>query len=199
MRALVLLIACTFCFISCKQGKQPLKGETKFQRELNAEFKDATKSPLTESDRKHFKGLEFFKFDSTYIVTAQLERTPQAKPFKMKTTTSRNPEYVEYGQLHFKLKGQSRSLTVYQNLELITQKGYETYLFLPFLDETNGFETYGGGRYIDTKIPSNNTIVIDFNSAYNPYCAYNEKYSCPIVPRQNYLKIRVEAGVKKFK
>jgi uncharacterized protein (DUF1684 family) len=79
------------------------------------------------------------------------------------------------------------------------QEGMEDYLFLPFLDETNGFETYGGGRYLDLRIPVGDTIEIDFNTAYNPFCAYNEKYSCPIVPRENYLQTRIEAGVKAFK
>jgi uncharacterized protein (DUF1684 family) len=71
--------------------------------------------------------------------------------------------------------------------------------FLPFTDETNGMESYGGGRYIDLNVPKGNKLIIDFNSAYNPYCAYNDKYSCPIVPRENYLKTRIEAGVKTFK
>jgi uncharacterized protein (DUF1684 family) len=71
-------------------------------------------------------------------------------------------------------------------------------LFLPFLDNTNGDTTYGGGRYIDLRIPEGDTIEIDFNKAYNPYCAYNSRYSCPIVPRENYLDTNIEAGVKKF-
>ena len=79
------------------------------------------------------------------------------------------------------------------------EEGYEDYLFLPFLDDTNGEESYGGGRYIDCRIPEGDTIEIDFNKAYNPYCAYNENYSCPIVPRENYLAIEVKAGVKVFK
>ena len=76
---------------------------------------------------------------------------------------------------------------------------YRDYLFLPFLDATNGIETYGGGRYIDLTIPESNQITIDFNKSYNPYCAYNEKFSCPIVPRENYLSLKVNAGVKRFK
>jgi uncharacterized protein (DUF1684 family) len=71
-------------------------------------------------------------------------------------------------------------------------------LFLPFLDNSNGGDSYGGGRYIDLRIPSDNELDIDFNTAYNPYCAYNEKYSCPIVPRVNYLDLEVRAGVKVF-
>ncbi len=195
---LSLVVLSLFMLVGCTQKKRPLHGETEFQRQLNADYKDATKSPLKDKDRKEFTGLDFFKFDSTYAVTAQFKRTPEAEPFKMKTTTERLPVYLKYGELHFTLKGKAFRLNIYQNQELMREAGYEDYLFLPFLDETNSFESYGGGRYIDARIPEGDTFVIDFNTAYNPYCAYNEKYSCPIVPRENYLKIRVEAGVKAF-
>ena len=90
-------------------------------------------------------------------------------------------------------------MTVCQSMELLEEEGYESYLCLPFLDETNGSETYGGGRYIDLNIPEGDSLELDFNRAYNPYCVYNKKYSCPLVPRQNYLKTKVRAGVKDFK
>ncbi|WP_406683314.1 DUF1684 domain-containing protein [Seonamhaeicola sp. MEBiC1930] len=184
---------------ACAQDKKPIQGETDYQREQNAKFKDATQSPLTAKGLKNFKSLDFFKFDSTYVVRARFTRTPYTKPFKMKTTTNRLPEYVKYGELSFVLKGKELKLNIYQNQGLINQEGYEDYLFLPFLDETNGNESYGGGRYLDARIPKGDTMLIDFNKAYNPYCAYNSKYSCPLVPRQNYLKVRVEAGVKVYK
>lgn len=117
----------------------------------------------------------------------------------MKTTTSRVSEERVFGVLTFELKGKQFELNVYQGKEMMTTKGYEDYLFLPFLDDTNGDTTYGGGRYIDLRIPEGDSIEIDFNTAYNPYCVYNAKYSCPIVPRQNYVAIKVEAGVKAFK
>jgi uncharacterized protein (DUF1684 family) len=185
--------------MSCAQEKQALKGDTDWQREQNADFKDATKSPLKEKDRKTFKGLDFFVVDSSFVVTAKLTRTPEAKAFKMKTTTERLPDYKQYGIITFKIKDKEYQLNIYQNLGLLTQEGYEDYLFLPFLDNTNGEESYGGGRYTEARIPEGDTIIIDFNTAYNPYCAYNKKYSCPIVPRDNYLDTRVEAGVKAFK
>ena len=166
---------------------------------MNADFKDATKSPLKDTDRKKFKGLEFFKFDSIYMVKASLMRTPEAKPFKMKTTTERLPDYVKYGVVSFELNGEKHELNIYQNLGLLEKPGYEDYLFLPFLDNTNGEESYGGGRYVEARIPEGNEVLIDFNTAYNPYCAYNEKYSCPIVPRENTLNTRIESGVKAFK
>ena len=184
--------------LSCGQKKQPLLGKTEWQKEINADFKDATTSPLNEKDRKTFVGLEFFAFDSTYVVTATLTRTPDEKPFKMKTTTDRLPNYVKYGVIEFQLKGKTNQLNIYQNLDLLNKEGYEDYLFLPFLDNTNGDTSYGGGRYVESSIPEGDKITIDFNKAYNPYCVYNDKYSCPIVPRVNYLPLLVEAGVKIF-
>ena len=191
-----------FCFaitmLSCAQDKQPILGETEWQKEMNAEYKDASTSPLKKKDRSDFKSLDFFKFDSTYVVTATLKRTPNTEWFKMKTTTSRESEERIFGILTFQLKEKTFSLNVYQGKELMKDEDFKDYLFLPFLDNTNGDTTYGGGRNIDLRIPEGDTIEIDFNKAYNPYCAYNERYSCPIVPRENYLDTKIEAGVKKF-
>ena len=181
--------------VSCSQEKKQILGETEYQKELNAFFKDASTSPLKDKDRKDFEGLEFFKFDSTYIVQSILKRTPDAQPFEMKTSTSRLPVYKVFGELDFKLKGQQFKLNIYQNVD----SEDKDYLFLPFLDDTNGVTSYSGGRYIEISIPEGNTIQIDFNEAFNPYCAYNDKYSCPIVPRANYLPIKVKAGVKVYK
>lgn len=194
----ILLLFLAISALTCAQDKEPLLGETDWQRQMNADFKDATKSPLKDRDRKDFKGLDFFKFDSAYVVKAKLKRTPDEKPFKMKTTTERLANYVKYGVITFDLKGNQHELNIYQNLDLLEKPGYEDYLFLPFLDNTNGEESYSGGRYVEARIPNDDTILIDFNTAYNPYCAYNEKYSCPIVPRVNYLDAEVKAGVKAF-
>lgn len=198
MKSILSVLFVVICVLGCGEGKKPLKGETTFQRELNAEFKDASKSPLKKKDLKTFEGLDFFKFDANYVVKARLERTPNSEWFNMRTTTSRVSKERIYGVLHFELKGDVYQLNVFQGAETMQEEGMEDYLFLPFLDETNGIETYGGGRYIDLRIPKGDTLEIDFNTAYNPFCAYNEVYSCPIVPRENYLKTRVEAGVKAF-
>ena len=182
MKIYITLFSLVFCLLGCAQKKRPIQGETEFQRELNAEYKDASTSPLKDKDRKHFEGLDFFRIDSSYVVTATLKRTPNSEWFNMKTTTDRVSKERVYGVLHFQLKGNKYQLNVYQAQELMNKAGYEDYLFLPFLDETNGIESYGGGRYIDARIPKGDTVIIDFNNSYNPYCAYNDKYSCPIVP-----------------
>ena len=136
--------------------------------------------------------------DLGFIVVATFSRTNNEKVFQMKTSTDRLPEYKKYGVLHFTLDGKKLSLNVYQNMELTKKAGYEEYLFLPFSDKTNGHESYIGGRYIDMRIQEGSSWMIDFNKAYNPYCAYNYKYSCPIVPLDNDLPIEIKAGVKKF-
>jgi uncharacterized protein (DUF1684 family) len=186
-------------FIGCAQEKELILGETVFQKQLNAEYKDASKSPLKSKDLKFFKGLDFFKFDSSYVVKATLKPTPDTEWFNMKTTTDRLSKERVFGVLSFELQGQSFQLNVYQGQELMQTEGFKDYLFLPFIDNSNGSSTYAGGRYIDLRIPKGDTLEIDFNTAYNPYCAYNEKYSCPIVPRVNYLDLEIEAGVKAFK
>ena len=169
-----------------------------FQANLNAEFKDPEKSPLPDRFRKDFESLDFFPADTTYSIEARFVRTPDALPFLMATTTDRKSKEVVYGVAHFSLNGKEHQLEVYQSEELILEEGYEDYLFLPFTDLTNGEETYGGGRYLDLKIPTGNTILLDFNRAYNPYCVYNKKFSCPLVPNVNYLDIEIRAGVKDF-
>jgi hypothetical protein len=194
-----IFIAFIAVFImSCTQEKRPILGETDYQKEQNAKFKDATTSPLTDKDRKDFNGLDFFKFDSTYIVKATLKRTPDSEWFNMKTTTERLSKERIFGILTFEINGETFNLNVYQGEENMQTEGLEDYLFLPFLDDTNGEESYGGGRYIDLRIPESDTMTIDFNRAYNPLCVYNEKFSCPIVPRVNYLPIEIKAGVKMY-
>ena len=170
-----------------------------FQKKMNEEFKDPETSPLPDRFRKDFTTLDFYEPDTTYRIIAKFTRTPEALPFMMPTTTERQTEEVVFGIITFSLKGRTHKLEVYQNQELMQQEKYRDYLFLPFADLTNGEETYGGGRYLDLTIPTGDTILLDFNKAYNPYCAYNPKYSCPLVPKQNRLDIEITAGVKAFK
>lgn len=170
-----------------------------FQKKLNSEFKDEKESPLTEDDRNAFTTLDFFPIDTSFIVVAKLELVKDPVSFKMKTTTDRLPVYRTYAKASFELKGKQYVLNLYQNENLMAAGELQDYLFLPFTDKTNGSSSYGGGRFIDLKIPKKELITIDFNQAYNPYCAYNHKYSCPIPPSENHLDLLVEAGVKNYK
>jgi uncharacterized protein len=193
------VVISTFMIFTCNNGKRPVVGATDFQREMNAKFKDVTTSPLSASDLKVFKNLNFFELDSTFVVTGVLKRTPNAEFFEMKTTTNRLSRERVFGIITVNLQNKRYRLNVYQGEENMQSLGNKDYLFLPFIDDTNGEESYAGGRYIDLRIPEGDSIVIDFNKAYNPYCDYNTKFSCPIVPRENYIDIPVKAGLKKFK
>jgi uncharacterized protein (DUF1684 family) len=184
--------------IGFAQGNLDVKSVEKFQKEINVEYADAKTSPLTAADLAIFKSLDFYPINEKFFVTATFVRTEKEKPFGMKTSTERTPTYIKYGEVHFSIDGQALKLNVYKNIELSKKKEFKDYLFLPFSDLTSGNESYIGGKYIDLKIPKGNTIPIDFNTSYNPYCAYNHKYSCPIVPLENDLNIEIRAGVKKF-
>lgn len=168
------------------------------QIELNEEFSNLETTILEPEDFKNFKGLEFYPIDENFIVKAKFIRTPDEKPFLMPTTTARTPEYVKYGEAHFSLDGKDFVLNLFKSTQPYDEPGYEDYLFLPFTDLTSGDGSYGGGRFLDQRIPEGDTIIIDFNKAYNPYCAYSARFSCPIPPKENDLLIRIEAGVKAF-
>ena len=165
---------------------------------MNALFADDEESPLTDEDRATFQGLEFFPFDPGFRVTAQLEFHEDSEPFLMKTTTDRLPVYKLFATARFTLKGRDCALEIYQSQDLIQDPEFSDYLFLPFTDSSNGNDSYGGGRYLDLSVPEGDEMIIDFNKAYNPYCAYNSEYSCPLPPAANHLDLAVTAGVKAY-
>lgn len=167
-----------------------------WQEDMNKEFADSAQSPLTAEDRMNFTSLRFFPINADFKVTAQLELTPDSPVFPMKTSGTRTPLYRQYGILHFTIHDTMCTLAVYQNQTLMLKPEFKDYFFIPFSDATNDIETYHSGRFLDLELSENNTIVIlDFNKAYNPLCAYNKKYSCPIPPSENILPVRIKAGV----
>ncbi len=198
MKNIIFVLVYLLSFNSFGQGNNAVKDITKFQKKLNKDFTNTQKSPLTDEDLKEFKSLDFFPIDTSYRVTAKLKYYKGSKPFKMKTTTDRLPVYRIFASATFEIHGKKHVLHIYQNQKLLLSTEFEDYLFLPFTDKTNGINSYGGGRYIDLKVTDKETIIIDFNKAYNPSCAYNDKYSCPIPPKSNQLDIEIPAGVKTF-
>ena len=199
MRIFILTISILFINIIYSQENKSTKEAIKFQKKINKEFSNKEKSPLTDKDLKDFNELDFFPIDTSYIVLAKLKFQKDSITFKMQTNTDRLPIYKIYATASFNLKGREFKLNIYQNVKLIQTADFEDYLFLPYTDRTNGNTTYGGGRYIDLEISDGDTILIDFNQTYNPSCAYNAKYSCPIPPKTNHLDIDINAGVKKYK
>jgi uncharacterized protein (DUF1684 family) len=194
-----IILNAAFLLLICLSAKaQNFTAQTEqFRQQYKEEFLKSKNSPLKKDDLAY---LRFFKPDSTYKVTAVFKRIQKSRPFEMPTYSDTNKTYVKYGELKFRLHGRKQSLTVYRSLSLQSLPQYRDYLFLPFKDKTNGMESYGGGRYIDLRTGDikNNTVELDFNKAYNPYCAYSNGYHCPIPPAANHLSASVEAGEKNF-
>lgn len=200
LTTLFLLIALPFLCLAQDGANTAQQDIAHFQEELNAEYKNPDKSPLDAKALKKFKKHDFFPVDMKYRVVAQLMITENTPFFQMKTTGNRLPQYRKFGFVHFTLDGMDYVLPVYQSKDLMNRKEYEDYLFLPFTDRSNGKESYEGGRYLEVRIPKEgNEVVVDFNKAYNPYCAYSDRYACPLVPQENHLDTEIKAGVRFLK
>jgi uncharacterized protein (DUF1684 family) len=169
--------------------------------EKDAKLVDSATSRFNVEERAMFtvKGLQYFDPDKDYRVVAEFVADTSTPVFQMPTTTERKPNYRIYGYLHFIVKDTLCKLTAYQNMDFKNSPAYDNTLFLPFMDNTNGLYTYGGGRYLDINIPESDTCILDFNRAYNPYCAYSARWSCPLVPFENDLSISILAGEKSYK
>lgn len=144
--------------------------------------------------------IHFFKINPKYHITANFEKLFDTTGFVMKTSGLKSQIYLRYGKLNFTIDGRKCELTVYQSAQLMLTQEYRNYLFIPFTDLTSGEKSYGGGRYLDLLIEviKNDSVEIDFNKAYNPYCAYANGYNCPIPPAENDLPVAIEAGEMNF-
>ncbi len=161
------------------------------------EFLINANSPL---DSIGVKYLDFYLPNPDYKVVGNFVLNDKPKSFEMPTYAGTTKSFIEYGRINFSLTEKDYVLPIYKNLALQSNPVYKDHLFLPFNDYTNGNETYGGGRYIDIKIQDikENKIVIDFNKAYNPYCAYKDGYRCPVPPKANQLNTYIKAGEKNY-
>ncbi|MBK8491093.1 MAG: DUF1684 domain-containing protein [Saprospirales bacterium] len=157
---------------------------------------EGERAPLRARDTAY---LDFFPPDPAYKVLADFTSTPEAEPFEMPTSSGRTKTFVQYGWLHFSLAADTFRLAVYRNL-MLTMDIYKKHLFLPFKDGSSGESTYGGGRYLDLSMENiqDGKIILNFNLAYNPYCAFSNGYNCPIPPSVNRLDVAIEAGEKAF-
>ncbi len=155
-------------------------------------------SPLLPVQRMNFKGLHYYRPDIDYRVKADFTPAKSAGIFQIQTSSGRLRVYVVLGRLDFSLKGHKLTLTAYQEKDLLAKHPDD--LFVPFTDLTSAKTTYGGGRYLDVKSKGSGArqVVLDFNLAFNPYCAYNHNFSCPVPPSVNHLPVAVKAGEKIF-
>jgi uncharacterized protein (DUF1684 family) len=189
---LVILFINAICVVYGQKSRQEILSE---RAQHLKELTDTAYHMLNQEEINNLGSLDYFDFDSTYQITAKFIRD-KGKKFKMPTSTDRLPVYRRYGYIDFKIDTIQCRLTVYQNVRLSKTKEYKNYLFIPFKDKTTRNETYGGGRFIETEIQEGNEFFIDFNTAFNPYCAYSYRYSCPIPPEENTLNVKILAGEK---
>ncbi|OGQ96863.1 MAG: hypothetical protein A2521_04485 [Deltaproteobacteria bacterium RIFOXYD12_FULL_57_12] len=161
------------------------------------EFRASLASPLLPEDRKKFNGLNYFPVEFGMRVEARFEMIHNLESIIIQTSTGEERDYVKTGQLHFRIDNKSYTLSAFREKASLRNEGRLT-LFIPFTDQTTGQESYEGGRYLNLQLPDSGMAIIDFNLAYNPYCAYNHTYSCPLPPRENQLPIKITAGEKKF-
>ncbi len=153
-----------------------------------------TDSILNIEEQQAIEKLNYFPIDSSWVLNARFKKN-KGKIFEMPTTTARTPKYQRIGYLHFNRKGVKFKLSVYKNIGL-TAPEYKNYVFVPFKDANAPELTYGGGRYLDLELGiKDKSVIVDFNKAYNPYCVYSYRYSCPITPEENHIEVKVNAGV----
>lgn len=196
---LIILIAVIGFIIYSLQGgssKENYPASIQKDRSEKEEFmKSGEGSPFLK-DSVPFTGLQYFPIDEKYRIKAALEPIENKKVVILSTSDGKEQKYLEYAFASFTLEGIDNKLLILELMEMGPQRGK---LFLAFADETSGDETYGAGRYLDVKkVPAATSVVLDFNLAYNPYCAYNDSYSCPFPPKENILKIPIKAGEKNY-
>jgi uncharacterized protein len=187
-----------FLLISMNSFAQSYAEQIAKHRETYKEdFIKDERSPLKKSD---LQNLHFYEADSAYKISADVEILKNEKVFKMPTFNGSSSDYYKYAHVNLVLDSKKIQMTLFKSVSLSTNPVYKDHLFLPFTDETNNKETYGGGRYIDldAKEIVDNHIEIDFNKAYNPYCAYSDGYRCPVPPEENDLQLAVKAGEKLY-
>lgn len=191
----ILLGSIIFSFSSCSQLKQPKlnayalsveKHRTSIHKDMLSE-----EHPFNKEQKSKFIGFDYFPANESFKTIAELKFKKETEAINMVTSDGKTRKYLDVANLQFELQNQTYTLHLYQSID-------GNHYFLPFTDETNGVSSYGGGRYLDIESQSikGNTLELDFNLCYNPYCAFVEGYSCPIPPRNNHLNIKLEAGVK---
>ena len=197
MRSVILWLLVVLLDVGAVYAQSYTAELAKHREKYKAEFLSDDKSPLSKNELKH---LRFYQADSTWKLSARFERLVDTVGFMMQTHSGVEKKYFFFGRLAFMHEGIQRILFVYIGEKLMHTPGFEDYLFVPFTDATNYTETFGGGRYIDLRTGDirNGEITLDFNKAYNPYCAYKGGYNCPIPPAENKMPFPIRAGEKLF-
>ena len=165
------------------------------RRDKNRSFRQSEASPLSAEQKAAFDSLKYYPAELGFVITAAISRNAIPDTVLIQMSDNRTEKYLNWGQAKFEIDEKPQQLRLY-----LKASGTDSTLFIPFTDLTNGRETYGGGRYLDAAKPKANEteLKLDFNTAYNPYCAYNNEYSCPVPPTENRLQIAIPAGEEAF-
>lgn len=192
----VAMIAFIFYSLRGGQSTEDFAKVIQKEREDKDHFmKTSSASPFADR-AEHFKGLNYFPANQKFRVNADLEEIDSKKVIVLSTSDGKEVRYLEYAYASFKLDDTVNKILILEVMEAGPERGK---LFLSFADATSGNETYGAGRYLDIKkVPGSTAITLDFNLAYNPYCAYSDRFSCPFPPKENVLKAAIMAGEKNY-
>lgn len=192
--SIVVLAAVAYMFTAAESPEAYIE---KVEKERERQFKFIkfnVESPLNEEQRRSFQLLTFYDINPLYRVKARLIPIENKKVREVPLTDGSKEKYIEHSYAEFELGGQTNKLLLLQSVKETDMRNF----FLAFADETSGKETYGGGRFLNVRQDGKNSITIDFNLAYNPYCAYNPDYACPLPPKENLMTIAIEAGEKNY-
>lgn len=168
------------------------------RREKDYFFKEDSESPIPQELRPKFTGLAYYPVDPKYRLKARLVRDPNPEKIVMATSKGIPREMIRLGFFEFEIDGTKQRLAAYKAVPRPGHHHEDSSLFVPFRDATSGKETYGAARYLDIEEQPKDDYVLDFNLAYNPYCAYSDDYVCPFPPRENWLTVPIRAGEKNF-
>ncbi len=193
-----LIAVIALIIYSLQGGKSAADYQTFVEKERQDRddyMKSGDQSPFLK-DTLPYEGLKYFQVNEKFNVKARLEHIEEKKVMVLGTSDGKEQKYLEHAYAIFNIEGVENKLLILESMEMGPQRGQ---LFLAFADETSGIETYGAGRYLDVKkVPAATSIELDFNLAYNPYCAYTDSFSCPFPPKENILKVAILAGEKNY-
>ena len=195
---IVLLILITFIYSFLNDSAKTvdyLEEVQKKRQEIVDFMENDPDSPFHKKGEIEYMGLNFFDIDPTYNVKARIEKLQSPIPFDIQMTNGETAKYFKYAIAHFTIDNKSQKLFLLKSESFFD----EPWLFLPFYDETSADETYGGGRFLNVEYHDEKEIFIDFNLAYNPYCAYTDSYRCPIPPAENKVTVKIPAGERNYK
>jgi uncharacterized protein len=194
-----IFVVCICFYVSEAQSFYGSTVEKIFRDGRNKEMCDQKETPLKTEDYLGFKELVYFDSNPKFRVEAAFRASADEKIFNFQTSSAKVKKFAKKGTLIFRIDKIDHRLSVFQSVGLPETDEFFDLWFIPFKDLSNGKTTYGGGRYLSIWKPKDGKVILDFNMAYNPSCAFgSDRFSCPIPPKENFLRVEILAGEKKY-